>query len=233
MITAVNQIESIPGKPLENFLHERFCQALHTRLWAGEKQSQARASAYRESLYTGKNTDDTALQPNARRLCQRPEVKARLGELAQRAATLTVLDSGWGMLKLKKLTEAIENFNLDDYLGPVNDKGRRYFDLSKVPPEKLAILSELSIDDTTIVKPSPDEDEPDEIHHSRKMKLKGPAKADMVGPLALMARIAGWEAPKKLAATTRDGEDLSFADIVAEAMVLVEAKRAAVKPVAA
>lgn len=218
--------------PLKNLDHERFAQAQHRRIWSGEKRSAARVGAYRETMYTGTGTDDSALAPNARRLSNRKDVAARLKELDDFAARLSGIDSGWALLKLKKLTDAIENFNLDDYLGPANDKGRRYFDLSKVPPEKLAILSELSIDDTTIVKPSEEEAEPDEIHHSRKMKLRGPAKADMVGPLALMARIAGWEAPKKIAATDSKGDDISFADIVAETMARVEAKRAAAKPVA-
>jgi hypothetical protein len=216
---------------LLNHDHERFCQELRKRILAGEKRASARVGAYRATMYTGKAIDDTALSPNARRLANRKDVAARLGELDDFAAKLAGIDSGWALLKLKKLADAIENFNLDDYLGPVNDKGRRYFDLSRVPPEKLAILSELAIDDTTIVKPSLEEGEPDEIHHSRKMKLKGPAKADMVGPIALMARIAGWEAPKKIAPTDKDGKDLSLGDLVAASMAKVlERRQGAAKP---
>ncbi len=69
------------------------------------------------------------------------------------------------------------------------------------------------------------------MHHHRKMKLRGPAKADLVSPIALMARIAGWEAPKKIAATDKDGKDLSLGDLVAASMAQVlERRQAAQKP---
>ena len=227
MITKPNQAESIPGKPLPNFLHERFCEALHKRIWAGEKQSEARVAAYRETVYRGDNADDNALKPNTRRLCQRPEVKRRLSELAEKSATLAGIDAGWALLKLKQLTDDIDGFNLDDFLSPADVTGSRYYDLSKVPADKLRLLSELTIEDEITTVPGDDEDSEDETRRIRKIKLKGPAKADLVGPIALMARIAGWEAPKKLAATDKDGANLSFADIVADAMTLVEERRRA------
>jgi hypothetical protein len=216
---------------LKNFLHERFAQALHQRLWAGEKQSVARLAAYREHIYRGTNPDDRAILPNTRKLCAQPDVKARLMELAQRSATIAELDAGWGMVKLKKLVEHIEGFNLDDFLGPANEHGRRYYDLSEVPREKLAILSELSIQDTTTVVDR--DDGLHEIHHNRTMKLKGPAKTDAIGPLALMARIGGWEAPKKIAPTDTDGNDLAIADLVAASMALVEERRRKAQPATA
>lgn len=209
---------------LGNHDHERFCQAAHSRIWGGEKRAQALPAAYRETMYTKDSTDDAALAPNARRLANRRDVSARLKELDEFAAKLAGIDAGWALLKLKRLTEDIEGFNLDDYLGPVNDKGRRYYDLSKVPADKLRILSELSIKDTTITKPG-EEGEADEVHHHREMKLKGPAKADLVGPIALMARIAGWEAPKKIAPTDKDGKDLSLGDLVTASMALVMERR--------
>lgn len=209
---------------LGNHDHERFVQAAHARLWAGVKRAAALTAAYRETMYTGTASDDAALAPNARRLANRRDVAARLRELNEFAAKLAAIDSGWALLKLKRLADDIEGFNLDDYLGPVNEKGRRYYDLSKVPPDKLRLLSELSIEDTTIVKPG-EEGEPDEVHHHRKMKLRGPAKADLVSPLALMARIAGWEAPKKIAATDKDGKDLSLGDLVEASMALVLQRR--------
>ncbi len=216
---------------LGNHDHERFCQAAHARLWAGEKRAKALTGAYRETMYTGTAGDDAALAPNARRLANRKDVAARIRELNEFAAKLAGIDSGWALLKLKRLADDIEGFNLDDFLGPVNDKGRRYYDLSKVPPEKLRLLSELSIEDTTIVKPGEGEADPDEVHHHRKMKLRGPAKADLVSPIALMARIAGWEAPKKIAATDKDGKDLSLGDLVAASMAQVlERRQAAQKP---
>jgi hypothetical protein len=214
---------------LENFLHERFAQALHKRLWAGEKQSKARLSAYRETMYTGENPDDEALKPNTRRLCARPEVKARLVELAGHSATLAAIDSGWALLKLKRLTDDIEGFNLDDFLSPPSHDGSRFFDLSKVPPEKLRLLTEIGIEDESVTI-SGEEGEPETLRRTRKIKLKGPAKVDLVGPVALMARIAGWEAPKKIAATTKDGADLPLEQLVAASLALVAERRAGKAP---
>lgn len=209
---------------LGNHNHERFCQAAHGRLWAGEKRAQALPAAYRETMYTGAATDDAALAPNARRLANRRDVAARLKELHEFSAKLAGVDVGWAMLKLKRLVDDIEGFNLDDFLGPANAQGRRYYDLSKVPPEKMRLLSELTIEDTTIVKPG-EEGEADEVHHHRKMKLSGPKLGDMVPPIAQMGRFAGWEAPKKIAATDKDGKDLSLGDIVAASMALVLERR--------
>jgi hypothetical protein len=214
-VTSENQSESIPGKPLANFLHERFCQALHVRLWAGEKQSEARLKAYRETMYRGANPDDKALKPNTRRLCQRPEVKTRLSELAERSATLAAIEGGWAMVQSKQLLDEIDLHNVADFLTPPDEFGNRKIDLSRATREQLARLTELSIEPSK---------------YGTKIKIKGPDRYSAKPTiLALMARLGGWEAPKKLAATSKDGEDLSFADIVAEAMALVEAKRAAVK----
>jgi hypothetical protein len=213
MITRSNQTESIPGKPLPNFLHERFCEALHKRIWAGEKQSEARVAAYRETVYRGDNADDNALKPNTRRLCQRPEVKRRLNELAEKSATLAAIEGGWLMIQAKGLIEDIDRFNVDDFLTPRSEGGHRRLDISTATREQLALLTELSI-------------EPGE--HGTKIKIKGPDRYSAKPViLALIARVGGYEAPKKLAATDKDGANLSFADIVADAMTLVEERRRA------
>ena len=204
---------------LPNFLHERFCQELHKRLWAGEKQSEARLQAYRETMYRGSNPDNNALKPNTRRLCQRPEVKARLTALAERAATLAAIESGWGMIQAKVLFDECDAHNLDDFLTTKDEFGRRHFDISNATREQLGRLTELSIEPSK---------------YGTKIKIKGPDRyTAKPAILALIGRWAGWEAPKKIAATTTDGGDLSFADIVAEAMALVEAKRAAAASVGA
>jgi hypothetical protein len=214
-LTKPNQSESIPGKPLENFLHERFAQALHKRLWAGEKQSTARAQAYRESIYKGQNPDDRALAPNARRLSNLPPVRARLSELVERSATLAAIEAGWIIVQAKDMLDDIDAWNVDDFLTPRGDGTRRQIDISLATREQLARLTELAI-------------EPGK--YGTKIKIKGPDRyTARPALLALIGRIGGYEAPKKLAATTKDGEDLSFADVVAEAMALVEAKRAAAK----
>lgn len=197
---------------LGNLDHERFCQALHKRVWAGEKRGSARTAAYRDTMYSGDNADDTALAANARRLANRKEILGRLKELAEFSAKLAGVDSGWALVKLKQLAELIDDFNLEDYLGPADDRGIRLFNLALVPRDKMGRLSELSIE---------------EKDGERKIKLKGPAKADLVGPLALMARIAGWEAPKKIAPVTPDGNALTLEDLVGASMVAKLAKAAA------
>lgn len=191
---------------LGNLDHERFCQALHKRVWNGEKQSDARAAAYRDTMYRGENPDSASIVHNARRLANRRPIVARLAELNEFSAKLAGVDSGWAMVKLKQLADAIENFNLDDYLGDADADGVRFFDLAKVPRERLSLLNELSIEETD---------------EGRKIKLKGPAKVDMVGPIALMVRIAGWEAPKKIAATTPEGKAITLADLIGASMAQV------------
>lgn len=207
---------------LGNLDHERFCQALHKRVWAGEKRSTARTAAYRDTMYSGDNADDSALAANARRLANRKDILARLKELAEFSAKLAGVDSGWALVKLKALADDIEGFNLDHYLGPPNDKGLRFYDLSLVPPEKMRLITELAIEDITTIVPRDGAE--DEIRRTRKVKLKGPAKVDLVGPLALMARIAGWEAPKKIAPVTAEGNTLTLEDLVGASMLAKLAK---------
>ena len=175
---------------LRNPKHERFCQELHKLIWAGRKVKASRASAYQ---IVGYETKPKYVSDNARKLANRPDVKARLDELSEQSATLAECDAGWAMVHLKALATA----NLDDYLGPVDSDGHRYFELGNVSREKLGMLSELSQEETTEAVGLADD-----LRHVRKVKLK---LHDKVGVFGLMARIAGWLAPAKVAATTPDG----------------------------
>lgn len=179
---------------LGNLDHERFCQAVHTRTWAGEKRSAALPAAYRETMYRGdrEKAADAAIAPNARRLSQRKEVKARLAELAAKAGEIAALDAGWAMGKLKRMVEA----NIDDYLAPVDKRGTRVFDLSEVSREQLSLISELTVEDETELS----KDEPPTQVRKIKIKLH-----DRISAISLMAKIAGWEAPKKQEHTGKDG----------------------------
>lgn len=204
---------------LQNFLHERFCQALHLRLWAGEKQSEARLAAYREHIYRGNNADDNALKANTRKLCGRDDVKARLIELAERSATLAAIEGGWIIITAKGELDAIGRFNFDDFLTPVDQFGKRYLDISRATREQLALLTELSL-------------EPGK--YGTKIKIKGPDRySAKPAILALIARVGGYEAPKKIAPTDKDGNDLSLADLVGASMALVEERRRKLTPAAA
>ncbi len=198
---------------LKNFLHERFCQALHQRLWAGEKQSQARLAAYRETMYRGKNPDDEALKPNTRRLCQRKEVAARLTELAERSATLAAIEAGWIIIQAKDMLDDIDRYNVDDFLTPPDESigGHRRLDISRASREQLARLTELAI-------------EPGK--YGTKIKIKGPDRySAKPAILALIARVGGYEAPKKISPTDRDGNDLSLGDLVNASMAIVLERR--------
>lgn len=170
---------------LLNIDHERFCQAAHKRLWSGEKHVAAYHAAYIETIYEGSSEPtDEVIAANVRKLRNRPEVKARLQELAEYAAKLAGIDAGWAQLKLRDMVEA----NLDDFLGPANGDGVRHFDIGAVPREKLAQLVELNQEETIEL----DEDEP--ARRVRKVRLKLP---DKIQALGLMAKIAGWLAPEK------------------------------------
>jgi hypothetical protein len=183
---------------LINSNHERFCQAYHKRVCAGERRSIALSGAYREAIYEGKNGHHKAIAPNARRLVQRKDVASRLAELADYSAKLANIDAAWALVELAR---RVDRFNLDDYMTP-REKGKdRFFDISACTPDQLAKLSELTL-----------EDETDEGgRRLRKTKLKPYDPAAIIG---LMARIAGWEAPKKIAPTTPEGEGLTLEGMI-------------------
>lgn len=196
---------------LGNLDHERFCQAAHKRLWAGEKRSEALATAYRDTMYRGANPDDAALKPNARRLANRKDVGGRLKELAEYAGTLSALDSGWALRQLKGIVDKASGFTLDPYFRRDADGTRiNAFDLSNTSEEQIALLTEVTTE--TIV--TRDEDGTETVRH--KIKLRGPDKFSVVpATIDKMAAIAGWKAPTKIAPTTPDGQEpLSLLDLV-------------------
>jgi hypothetical protein len=169
---------------LENPDHERFCQAAHTRIWAGEKAVEACEAAYRETiLEPGAATSGTAFSANVRKLRNLPAVKARLQQLADHAAKLAGIDAGWALVELKRELDAIGSFNLDDFLSKPDERGRRYIDLNKVPREQLALLTEMTTRDTK---------------YGAEIKIKGPNRySDKPNIISLMAKIAGWLAPER------------------------------------
>jgi hypothetical protein len=171
---------------LSNFDHERFCQLAHKRIWAGEKQVEACEAAYRDAICEGaENTKPTDFAANVRKLRNRPEIKARLQELADYAAKLAGIDAGWAQLKLRDMVEA----NLDDYLSPTpDDGGNRFLTIGEVSREKLGLLTELSQEETTELAGK------GKLRDVRKIRIKLP---DKIQALGLMAKIAGWLAPER------------------------------------
>ena len=161
---------------LGNPSHERFCQDVHRRIWAGEKRTEAITAAYRHAIF---NADDpraeggSSIVDNARRLVNRTLIKARLDELAENAAKLANLDAGWALLRAKRIAE----FDANDFL-------RGNGDLSDLPG------------DVEIVGR---ENDP-----SARVLFKTKIKAsDRLTALAFMAKIAGWLAPEKQELTTQ------------------------------
>ena len=190
---------------LANPNHERFCQEVHRRILQREPRGAAQTAAYREHIYTGDKAaaGDNQLAPNAKRLVQQKHIRERIKELADFTAKLAGLDQSWLMVELKQEAEAVKAFNLDDYLGPPDALGNRYYDLGNVPRAKLALLTELTIESSHESGASKD----DEGREIRKVKLKGPNKVpDRVAILRLMAEIAGWKAPTKIAPTNPQGD---------------------------
>jgi hypothetical protein len=179
---------------LGNFDHERFCQAAHAKIWAGEKRSTALPAAYRETIYQGDNPDDRSIAPNARRLVQRKDVKERLAELAYYSSQLAGIDASWALIELAR---RVRKFNLADYL--TGEGTNRHFDISLCSRDDLAKLSELTIEEDIL------EAGEDTMRRVRKTRLKPYDPAAIIG---LMAKIAGWEAPKKTELTGKDGVPL-------------------------
>jgi hypothetical protein len=180
---------------LGNLDHERFCQSAHKRIWAGEQRKEALTAAYRDTIYSGDDPESPSIADNARRLANTKTVKGRLGELADYSAKLAGIDASWALLRLKDYTD----FNVHDYLSAPNELGQRFFDVGRVPKEKLARLVELQQEEFI-------EGRGEAAQAVRKTKIKG---HDPISALALMARIAGWEAPKKIAPTDAEGKTLT------------------------
>jgi hypothetical protein len=169
---------------LQNLDRERFCQAAHRRIWAGERRAAALRAAYVETIYRGDDPDSPSIADNARKLANTLNVKARLAELSDYAAKLAGIDAGWAQLKLRAMVEA----NVHDYLTPADADGNRYFNVGAVSADKLAQLVELHQEEVTeIQKAQP-------ARRIRKTKIKLP---DKIAALGLMAKIAGWLAPEK------------------------------------
>lgn len=195
---------------LGNLDHERFCQALHKRLWAGSKRSQALALTYRETMYSGTNADDAAIKPNARRLANSKRIAARLKELNDYAAKLSGLDAGWALLQLHQVVTEAQAYTLDHYIARNEDGTRRpEFDISIVPDERIARLTEMTTE--TIITRDADGNET----VRRKIKIKGPDKFSVI-PTTIdkMAALAGWKAPTKIAPTNVAGDDLTLEALV-------------------
>lgn len=197
---------------LPNPDHERFCQEVHRRILAREKRTQAWTAAYRAHVYTGEaDTPDEKIAPNARRLVQQKHIRARLQEIGNFAAMLAGIDRDWALVELKKEAEAVKSFNLDDYLTPPDADGYRFYDLSLADRDQLGMLTEMTIESET--RPGKEEGEQDRTIH--KIKLKGPNKVhDRVAILRLMADIAGWNAPQKVAATDPSGNNAAPLQVI-------------------
>lgn len=170
---------------LGNPKYEKFAQEFHRLVWTGTKTSTARVEAYLAAGY-----DNTAgfAAPNARKLCQRTEIKTRLAELSENSEFLACIDAAWAQRKLRALVDS----NLDDYLAPADANGVRRFDISKVSREKLGLLLELAQDEE--VTQIGDDDETAVRVNIRKIRIK---RSDPIQALSLMAKIAGWLAPEK------------------------------------
>ena len=120
----------------------------------------------------------------SRKLANQKPVKARLAELAEYAAKLASIDASWGLIELKHELDAIRSAatSMISSARPTNGAGR-YNDFTKVPRERLALLTEVTTKDTK---------------YGAEIKIKGPNRySDKVGIITLMAKIAGWFAPEK------------------------------------
>lgn len=193
---------------LGNLDHERFCQALHKRLWAGEKRSEALATVYRETMYRGANLNDEAIKPNARRLANTKPIRARLKEMNDYAEKLSGLDKGWALLQLKRQLDEVNLFNLADYLTTREGHVQPDFDLANRSREEMARISELTISYG---------------EQGRSVRLKGPEKHSAVRAIIdSMAKMAGWNAPAKIAPTDAAGDDLTLEKLVLASLAPAE-----------
>jgi hypothetical protein len=152
-----------------NIDHERFCQAAHKRICAGEKLGVACEAAYRETiLESGAKSSGTAFAANVRKLRNLPAVRTRLRQLGDQAAQLASIDAAWALLRSRRLVE----FDAAAFL-----EGKA--DLSDLPG------------DVEIVEIEDEEGISTRTLHKTKIKA-----ADRIAAMTLMARIAGWLSPE-------------------------------------
>lgn len=173
---------------LFNPQHQRFCEEFHKRVWAGESRRGASIAAYQAAGY---RTKPEFIADNARKLLNRPDIKARLVEMRTRSATIAEIDAAWCILKLKGLVEA----NIDDYLATPDESGRRAFAIGNVSREKLGLLAELHQEEERTLG--------DDLLAVRKVRIK---LHDRIAAIRLIREIAGVGAPAKVAATDPTGE---------------------------
>ena len=164
---------------LRNPKHEKVALAL----FAGQSDEDSSAAA-------GYDTKASSFAANARKRAQRHGIPERVAELrAEHAAK----DEEGASLTLDYMLTKIRGhleFNVDDYLGPPDEHGRRSFDIGRVPRHKLARLSELALEPSK---------------YGIKTKVKG---SDPVSLMMLAARLQGMLTDKH-ELTGKDGAPLN------------------------
>src|ERR1700722_8688298 len=115
---------------LKNAKHERFAQEV------------AKGKTGIEAYVAAGYSPDVG---NAGRLTKNDRIRTRIDEILTNGAKRAEIDVAWAMGELKRMFGEARDFNLDDYLGPPDDEGNRYYDLSLVPREKLALLTEMTL----------------------------------------------------------------------------------------
>lgn len=90
---------------LLNAAHERFCQAVHDHMVAGDSRGSARTKAYRETIAVGKgkNANDP---DNARRLSNLPHVKERIQQIVDDAAKVAGITKAWALVNLRSYVDS-------------------------------------------------------------------------------------------------------------------------------
>lgn len=172
---------------LGNFDHERFCQAAHKRIWSGEQRKSALTAAYIECIFDGEDPNVPSVADNARKLANRPDVKGRMAELADFSAKLAGIDANWAVLRAKRIAD----FDATEFLAGRGD------------------LSDLPGDVEIAEEAAPEPAEGEERAAPKRMLFKTKIKAaDRLGAIAFMAKLMGWEAPKKTAFTDTAGNSL-------------------------
>ena len=123
----------MPG--LRNPKHQRVALAL----FAGQTPEQASAAAGYDSMAS-------SFAPNARKRAQRPDIRREVARLQAERNAKEEAGAGIGLEYLLAKIKTNLEFNLDDYLGPVDERGMRHFDLGKVPRDILGRLGDLAIE---------------------------------------------------------------------------------------
>lgn len=123
--------------------------ALRNRQHEIVAQELAAGRSAEEASATAGYPAGSSFAANARKRAQREDIKARVMEIRAPAIERSAEGAGLSCEYMLARLRHLSDFNVEDYLSRPDRRGRRFFDIGRVPREVLGRLAELQLDETT------------------------------------------------------------------------------------